>query len=124
MLNLQKWLLSVGGELNKVMIHEFEPGNNEYVATDDITEGELIGYIPREMFLTFEDAKRLSTNTRILREKNLLEYITSSTYIPLVLYIMEERRNSASVWKDWLGILPKDWSEQVIFYTEEELSLL
>ena len=48
----------------------------------------------------------------------------STEFIPLVLYIMEERRNPESKHKDWLGILPKDWSEQPIFYTEEELSWL
>ena len=37
---------------------------------------------------------------------------------------MEERRTSDSKWSDWLAILPKDWSDQAIFYTEEELLLL
>ena len=70
--------MSTGGEFNKVKINEFAPGNNEFVATEDIAEGELIGYIPSEMFLTFEDAQRLSSNTQVLRESNLLEQITSS----------------------------------------------
>ena len=106
------------------MISEFLPGNNEYVATEDIKKGDMVGYIPREMFLTFDEAKKMSTNAQYLRQRNLLDQMISTEYIPLVLYIMEERRNPNSKHKDWLGILPKDWSEQVIFYTEEELSWL
>ena len=70
---MREQLVSLGGELNKIMISEFLPGNNEYVATEDIKKGDMVGYIPREMFLTFDEAKKMSTNTQYLRERNLLE---------------------------------------------------
>ena len=61
--------------MNKVIIHEFEPGNNELVASEDIKQGDVIGYIPEEMFLTFDHAKRHSTNADQLRKNGILEQI-------------------------------------------------
>ena len=110
--------------MNKVIIHEFAPGNNELVASENIKRGEIVGYIPEEMFLTSNHALSHSKNTEILRQNGQFEQLTSSEFIHLVLYLMEERRNPDSKWKDWFGILPKDWSEQTIFYTEEDLAWL
>ena len=41
-----------GGEINKVKLKEYSPGNNGMIATEDIKEGDLIAYIPRELMLT------------------------------------------------------------------------
>ena len=42
--------------MNKVKVNEVEPGNNEMIATEDITTGDLIAFIPDEMILTFTAA--------------------------------------------------------------------
>ena len=39
-------LLEAGGELNKLKVHEFSPGNNGLVATEDIKAGEIACFIP------------------------------------------------------------------------------
>ena len=47
--------MSFGGEINKLKLYEFWPGNNGLVATENIAKGELLVYIPREMLITRED---------------------------------------------------------------------
>ena len=44
--------------------------------------------------------------------------------IQITLYIMEERRNPVSVWRDYIALLPKDWSSLPLFYSEDELEWL
>ena len=41
--------------------------------------------------------------------------------VPLVLYIMEERRNPDSKWANYFSVLPEDMSVHPIFYSSEEL---
>ena len=51
-------IFEVGGEINKVEVYEFEPGNNGVVATEDISIGELICFIPLEVLITLEMAEK------------------------------------------------------------------
>ena len=44
--------------------------------------------------------------------------------IQISLYIMEERRNPVSTWRDYIALLPKDWSSVPLFYSEDELDWL
>ena len=120
-----KQLTELGGELNKVKLNEVEPGNNEMIATEDIATGDLIAFIPDQMVLTFADAKIQSTASNLFEEKKIYDLLPAKErdFIPMVLYIVEQRKNSDSVWKDYLGVLPKDMSEHPVFYTEEELDM-
>ena len=54
-------IIEHGGEINKVDVKEFEPGNNEMIATEDITQGDLIAFIPDDMLLTITEAKTKAT---------------------------------------------------------------
>ena len=68
--------------MNKVKIHEFEPGNNGIVATEDIKADELICFIPEELFVTV----RMGHDTPIVKylfEKGYL--IDDPRYDDLIL---------------------------------------
>ena len=54
---MRERLWELGGQINKVELFEFEGGNTEMVATQNITVGELLAYIPRQMFITFADSQ-------------------------------------------------------------------
>ena len=56
MKGLQDWVLESGGEINKIEMYEFEPGNNGIVSKEDIKKDELIVYIPHEVLVTKKDA--------------------------------------------------------------------
>ena len=60
LLNMLQWMSSLGGELNKIEMREFQLGNIGMMASEDITRGDLIAYIPKEMLMTEEDAYKYS----------------------------------------------------------------
>jgi hypothetical protein len=41
--------------------------------------------------------------------------------VPLTLFFLEDRQNPDSKWRDYFATLPRDWSTQVIFFSEEEM---
>ena len=47
---------------------EIEPENNGLFATEDIAYGENIGFVPREMMITSEEAQA-SPTVQLLKEK-------------------------------------------------------
>ena len=49
-------LSELGGELNKVKLNEFDEGNREMIASENISTGDLIAFIPEEMILKFDAA--------------------------------------------------------------------
>ena len=49
-------LNELGGELNKVKLNEVDEGNREMIASENISTGDLIAFIPEEMILKFDAA--------------------------------------------------------------------
>ena len=99
---------------------EFGPGNNGIFATQDIKEGDLIMYIPREMIITLDEAQHSKTFEK-LAEKNVLRKLElSQSNLMFKLFLMEERRNPDSMWKHSLSVMPTDWSSFPPLYTKEE----
>ena len=77
---------------------EFTPGYKGMVATEDISEGELVAFIPRSMVMTWREA---------MVRQNLLEvadlkFNIRTDHLGLLLYILEEKRNPFSEWYDWI----------------------
>ena len=120
---LKAKLSEFGGELNKVKLNEFDVGNREMIASENISVGDLIAYIPEEMILNFETAHSSKAVTQ-LKEQEILEKLSNKDrdIIVMALYLMEESRNPESKLKDYLEILPTDVSNFPIFYNEELLT--
>ena len=113
----------IGGEFNKVRLVEIEPGNNDFIAIEDIAKGDVIAYIPSDMLMTRNEAAANSPTFKFVEENQLHHRMGAvKELLPLMFYIMEERRNPASKWKNYLETLPKDWSNLPMFYTEEDLT--
>ena len=51
---LVEQVIEYGGETNKLSVFEFSPGNNGFVATEDIAIGELVTYIPFDLLMTLD----------------------------------------------------------------------
>ena len=115
-------LSEFGGELNKVKLNEFDVGNREMIASENISAGDLIAYIPEEMILNFETAHSSKAVTQ-LKEQEILEKLSDKDreIIVMALYLMEESRNPESKLKDYLEILPTDVSNFPIFYDDDLL---
>ena len=98
--------------------------NRGMIATEDIIEGDLIVYVPREMFLSPFEAQE-SPTAQTLREKNTMKGLKSNiNIVKLTLFIMEERRNPNSRFRDFIGMLPTDMSSFPLFYSNEDFEWL
>ena len=51
MQSLLTQILEAGGEMNKIDVIEIEADNNGIFASEDIYEGEVIGFVPPEMII-------------------------------------------------------------------------
>ena len=117
-----EWHKSVGGKLDKVYMHSIpgENDNNEMRASEAIKMDELVAFIPEEMLLSVTHARENSEMARILIEKGISEQFQSiGPLVPLVLFFLEDRKNPESKWKDYYATLPRDWSTQLIFFSDE-----
>ena len=92
------------------------------IASENISAGDLIAYIPEEMILNFETAHSSKAVTQ-LKEQEILEKLSDKDreIIVMALYLMEESRNPESKLKDYLEILPTDVSNFPIFYDDDLL---
>ena len=119
-----EWHKSVGGKLDKVYMHTVpgENDNNEMRASEAIKMDELVAFIPEEMLLSVAHARENSEMAKILIEKGISDQFQSiGPLVPLVLFFLEDRKNTESKWKDYYATLPRDWSTQLIFFTDEEM---
>ena len=73
-------------------------------------------------------AAQSSQIIRYLIETDLLKQLEIKIHqidsLLLVVQILEEQLNKTSKWVDYLALLPKDWSNFPLFYTDEEMALL
>ena len=51
---IRQQIEEVGGQLNNVIVHEFNPGNNGLVAANDIKAGDVVMFIPEELLISDE----------------------------------------------------------------------
>ena len=69
---LQDWVLESGGEINKIKMYEFEPGNNGIISSEDIKKDELIIFIPHDVLITKQVAEQ-SLIVKYLYQNGLLD---------------------------------------------------
>ena len=115
-------LNELGGELHKVKLSEVDVGNREMVASENISAGDLIAYIPEDMILDFQEAHSSKAVTQ-LKENEVYEKLSEKDRdsIALALYLIEQGKESESKWKEYLEILPTDVSNFPLFYENETL---
>ena len=129
--------------MNKLDIVEIAVGNNDFIAADDIEAGEKVLFVPEEMLLTVSRAKESSEFYKLYMELSLEPMKTvfkgktvqeifklgehrkdrEKPQLASILLLMEERNKPDSYWKDYIGTLPKDFSNWPPFFSQDELSL-
>jgi histone-lysine N-methyltransferase SETD3 len=86
------------------------------VATRDLAAKELVMVIPRQASLSVETAFAAEGYGKLLREDRLVRSIPS---LALVVLLAVERRNSKSVWKPYLDVLPRAFDLPMLFSAAE-----
>lgn len=124
MKNLREWHISSGGLLDSIFLHE-ESGEMEMIAHEDIEKGDIVAFIPETMFLTVKGAFENSPIVKRMDHMQITEKLkTPAGVAPLAIYVMEQRRDPESPWKDYLETMPKEFTNHPIFWTEEEMKML
>ena len=106
--------------MQKVDFVEVSPGNNGLVATEDIEEEDDLMFVPEHWLLKEVVAER-SKIYQVLAENEFEGYDSGIAY---TVYLLEQSRVPNSYWKNYLNILPKDFSEFPLFWSDEDLEWL
>jgi protein-histidine N-methyltransferase len=114
-----KWLRDGGSQFDKLKIRYYTADYRGVHAARDIKKGETILFVPKEQIITLEMAFA-SPVGKLMYEKGLRQRLISPKHSFLSCFIMQERRKPESIWQYYIDILPKNFTNFPIFFTEEE----
>jgi histone-lysine N-methyltransferase SETD3 len=122
-LEFTNWLHEADIHFSKLEIEFYTNDFRGVVAKQDIAKDEIILRIPKDMLISLEIAK----NTTLGEQIASFMYIelNSPKHCLLTSFLLTEKaKGKKSFWKNYLEILPKDYSSFPIYYNEEDMSLL
>jgi histone-lysine N-methyltransferase SETD3 len=114
-----KWLKDGGSEYDKLKIRYYTTDYRGVHAARDIKKGETILYVPKEQIITLEMAFA-SPIGKLMFEKGHRNRLISPKHSFLSCFIMQERRKPESPFQYYIDILPKNFTNFPIFFTEDE----
>lgn len=114
-----KWLKEGGSEFEKLKIRYYTADYRGVHAARDIKKGETILFVPKDQIITLEMAFA-SPVGKLMFEKGHRQRLISPKHSFLSCFIMQERRKPVSPFQYYIDILPKNFSNFPIFFTDEE----
>ena len=105
----------------KLDIYFYSNDHRGVIAKKDIFREEVILKIPKDMLISLELAKEESLGKKLT---SFMYDLNSPKHCLLTSFLLKELHNEDSKWKYYLDIIPKDYTNFPIFYTEDELKLL
>jgi histone-lysine N-methyltransferase SETD3 len=116
----KKWLFEHDSVFPKLDIHFYSNDHRGVVAKRNIYKDEIILRIPKECLISLEMAKETPIG-RVLA--SFMYDLNSPKHCLLSSFLLQELHNPNSKWKHYIDILPKDYTNFPIFFTDEELKL-
>lgn len=113
------WMKHDGAEFGKLKLRYYAPDYRGVHAARDIKKGETILYVPKKEIITLEMAMESPIGV-LMAGKNLRNRLLSPKHSFLATFLMQERRKPDSYFKEFIDILPKNFTNFPIFYTAEE----
>lgn len=80
-------------------------------------------FVPKAQIITLEMAMESPVGKKMY-EKGLRNRLISPKHSFLSTFIMQERRKADTIWTEYIDILPKNYSNFPIFFTDDEKLLL
>ena len=119
-LNFLRELYKYDSFFPKLEIHFYSDEYRGVIAKSFIQKDEIIMTIPKECLISLETA----LNTEMGKEigKFMHKELNSPKHCLLSAFLLENLKNEK--WKFYFDLLPKDFSNFPIFYTEKELEYL
>lgn len=115
------WLLSGQSEFPKLKIQYYSKDYRGVHAIRKVKAREVVLYVPKTHLITLEMAKETLIAKKILSCK--LDLL-SPKHSFLSTFLLQERRNPNSFWKPYLDVLPEQYTNFPIFFSESELEWL
>ena len=117
-----KWLIKKGATMNKIAISYFTPSYRGIETQAPITKDEVIVYVPKELIISCEMAKRARIGSMLLEKGVDMIYPMNSF---LSTFILDESLSPlTSPWTKLIAAFPKSVDNFPIFFTPAELALL
>ena len=120
---LLKWLSDGGSEFGKLKIRYYTADYRGVHAARDIKKGETVLFVPKAQIITLEMAMESPVGKKMY-EKGLRNRLISPKHSFLSTFIMQERRKADTIWTEYIDILPKNYSNFPMFFTDDEKTLL
>ena len=119
-INFLKELYKNNAYFPKLEIHFFSDNYRGVIAKSPIKKDEIILSIPKECLISLELALETEYGKKI--GEIMFNELTSPKHCLLSSFILFEKNNPK--WKFYFDLLPKDFSNFPIFYTDNELNFL
>lgn len=116
---LFKWMTKDGAQFDKLKMRYYGPDYRGVHAARDIKKGETILYVPKKEIITLEMAMESPIGS-LMAARNMRNRLLSPKHSFLSCFIMQEKRKPSSYFKEFIDILPKNFTNFPIFYTVEE----
>jgi histone-lysine N-methyltransferase SETD3 len=122
-LDFINWLHRGDVYFAKLDIKFYSDDHRGVVSKQNISKDEIILTVPKDMLISIELAKSTELGKAIA--SFMYTDLSSPKHCLLSSFILQEQeKGDESKWKFYLDILPKDYSNFPIFFTDEELCLL
>lgn len=118
---LFKWTSLGGGEFPKINIEYYSHEYRGVHCNKEISEGESIIFVPYSHIISTEVVEN-SPLVKTLKKSNFQSDVPHQNYFSV--YLLEQQSNPNSFWTTYLKVLPKNFNNSPLFYTEEEKKLL
>lgn len=120
-LEFTKWLHYNRCYINKLDIHFFSDDHRGIILTKILKKDEIFIKIPKDLLISLEIAKATPQGLKV---SSFMYTLNSPKHCLLSTFVLYERKKPNTKWKNYFEILPKDYTNFPIFYTQEELDLL
>lgn len=122
-LQFTKWLYDGEAIFSKLDIHFYSDNHRGVLAKQNLFKDEIILTIPLDLLISLEVAKSTDLGAKIA--SIMYSELNSPKHCLLTSYILNEKFNNPnSKWSNYLNILPQDYSNFPVFFTDHEIKLL
>lgn len=120
--SFEQWLLSNGAEFQDVQLKTYSENVRGVHTKVDVPAHTCIISIPLKCLITDLMGRTQTEAGRAVFALNANAQLSAPTLIAVVLYILEKQRDPTSFFKPYFDVLPSDWSDFPIFWSEENLT--
>ena len=124
---LKQTMIEGGAEFNKLKIESYSESNRGVFSSDTIRAGETVLFIPMSQIMTLKKAEQSPVGQKLiekeaqLRTEDKFVQKLSRSHNFLAAFLLQEKTNKDSQFKDFLNLMPKSLNNFPVFFSDEEI---